>query len=64
MQPIYEYGTILDIDSAQDLRKTIENWEQLNAVHGLLSSYYFFISYLYIYIYIYIYTLKLYNINI
>ena len=28
LQPIYEYGTILDIDNTQDLRKTIENWEQ------------------------------------
>ena len=27
-QPIYEYGTILDIDNTHDLRKTIENWEQ------------------------------------
>ena len=25
LQPIYEYGTILDIDNTQDLRKTIEN---------------------------------------
>ena len=28
LQPIYEYETILDIDNTQDLRKTIENWEQ------------------------------------
>ena len=27
LQPIYEYGTILDIDDTQDLKKTIENWE-------------------------------------
>ena len=26
LQPIYEYGIILDIDNTQDLRKTIENW--------------------------------------
>ena len=27
LQPIYEYGTILDIDNTQDLNKTIENRE-------------------------------------
>ena len=38
LQPIYEYGTILDIDSTQDLRKTIENWEQsLNSVGVVVS---------------------------
>ena len=25
LQPIYEYGIILDINSTQDLKKTIEN---------------------------------------
>ena len=28
LQAIYEYGTIFNIDSTQDLRKTIENWQQ------------------------------------
>ena len=33
LQPIYEYGIILDIDNTQDLKKTIENWEQsLNSI--------------------------------
>ena len=38
LQPIYEYGTILDINNTQDLRKTIENWEQsLNSVSVVVS---------------------------
>ena len=38
MQPIYEYETILDIDNTQDLKKTIENWEQsLNSADVVVS---------------------------
>ena len=38
LQPIYEYGIILDIDSTQYLRKTIENWEQsLNSTSVVVS---------------------------
>ena len=39
MQPVYEYGTILDIDSAQDLRKTIENLEQSLNSAGVVVSF-------------------------
>ena len=39
LQPIYEYGTILDIDSVQDLRKTIENWEQSLNSAGVVVSF-------------------------
>ena len=38
LQPIYGYETILYIDSTQDLRKTIENWEQsLNLASVVIS---------------------------
>ena len=38
LQPIYEYETILDIDNTQDLKKTIENWEQsLNSADVVVS---------------------------
>ena len=39
MQQIYEYGTILDIDNTQDLRKTIENWEQSLNSAGVVVSF-------------------------
>ena len=39
LQPVYEYGTILDIDSVQDLRKTIENWEQSLNLVGVVVSF-------------------------
>ena len=39
LQPIYEYRTILDIDSTQDLRKTKENWEQSLNSAGVVVSF-------------------------
>ena len=39
LQPIYEYGIILDIDNTQDLRKTIENWEQSDIRFQKLNFY-------------------------
>ena len=39
LQPIYEYGTILDIDNTQDLNKTIENREQSLNLAGVVISF-------------------------
>ena len=36
LQAIYEYGTIFNIDSTQDLRKTIENWQQFLNFVGVI----------------------------
>ena len=38
-QPIYEYGTILDIDNTCDLGKTIENWEQFLNFIGVVVAF-------------------------
>ena len=39
LQPIYEYGIILDTDSTQDLKKTIENWGEFLNSAGVVVSF-------------------------
>ena len=39
LQPIYEYGTILNINSTQNLKKTIENLEQSLNSAGVVVSF-------------------------